>query len=149
MNKPQTGIRFRNEMLGCSHIQRLAEYVAAEHGLPRVDRTRLRRMYAQATPIPISLENETAICGWTSIIWPIVCWTASRTTSTCPGHIFGRNTAIIRRQLHPAISASPCRWNTSGYFTRLASPCSWPGIRFGSRKNFLRKFLKNRLRRQK
>lgn len=58
MNKPQTGIRFRSEMLGCSHIQRLAEYVAAEYGLPRVDRKHVRRMYAQATPIPISLENE-------------------------------------------------------------------------------------------
>ena len=57
MNKPQTGIRFRSEMLGCSHIQRLAEYVAAEYGLPRVDRTHVRRMYAQATPIPITLEN--------------------------------------------------------------------------------------------
>ena len=58
MNKPQTGIRFRSEMLGCSHIQRLAEYVAAEYGLPRVDRKHVRRMYAQATPIPITLENE-------------------------------------------------------------------------------------------
>ena len=58
MNKPQTGIRFRSEMLGCSQIQRLAEYVAAEYGLPRVDRALVRRMYAQATPIPISLENE-------------------------------------------------------------------------------------------
>ena len=58
MNKPQTGIRFRSEMLGCSHIQRLAEYVAAEYGLPRVDRALVRRMYAQDTPIPISLENE-------------------------------------------------------------------------------------------
>ena len=44
--------------MGCSHIQRLAEYVAAEYGLPRVDRALVRRMYAQATPIPISLENE-------------------------------------------------------------------------------------------
>lgn len=44
MNKPQTGIRFRSEMLGCSQIQRLAEYVAAEYGLPRVDRTRVRRI---------------------------------------------------------------------------------------------------------
>ena len=58
MSKPQTGIRFRSEMLGCSHIQRLAEYVAAEYGLPRVDRALVRRMYAQDTPIPISLENE-------------------------------------------------------------------------------------------
>ena len=58
MNKPQTGIRFRSEMLDCSHIQRLAEYVAAEYGLPRVDRKHVRRMYAQATPIPITLENE-------------------------------------------------------------------------------------------
>ena len=58
MNKPQTGIRFRSEMLGCSHIQRLAEYVAAEYGLPRVDRALVCRMYAQAMPIPISLENE-------------------------------------------------------------------------------------------
>ena len=58
MSKPQTGIRFRSEMLGCSQIQRLAEYVAAEYGLPRVDRALVRRMYAQATPIPISLENE-------------------------------------------------------------------------------------------
>lgn len=58
MNKPQTGICFRSEMLGCSHIQRLAEYVAAEYGLPRVDRKHVRRMYAQATPIPITLENE-------------------------------------------------------------------------------------------
>ena len=39
MNKTQTGIRFRSEMLGCSHIQRLAEYVSAEYGLPRVDST--------------------------------------------------------------------------------------------------------------
>lgn len=58
MNKPQTGIRFRSERLGCSQIQWLAEYVAAEYGLPRVDRKHVRRMYAQVTPIPISLENE-------------------------------------------------------------------------------------------
>lgn len=149
MNKPQTGIRFRSEMLGCSHIQRLAEYVAAEYGLPRVDRKRLRRIYAQATPIPITLENENGQ------LWVDKYYLAYRLLDGVTHYVYLSQTHIreeyrnYQARPHPAISASPCRWNTSGYFTRPASPCSWPGIRFGSRKNFLRKFLKNRLRRQK
>lgn len=58
MNKQQVGIHFRSEMLGCSHIQRLAEAVVAEFGLARVDRAQVRRMYAQATPVPLLLKNE-------------------------------------------------------------------------------------------